>query len=83
MDLETENGRDTIRQYLDLFGVRVEVRSDGEPVWHCEGFDDHNRYSSVSEMVDKLDYTGLVFISNMPKEVYATAPIRAGVEFVP
>ena len=45
MDLETEHGRDTIRQYLDLFGVRVEVRSDGEPVWHCEGFDDQNRYS--------------------------------------
>ena len=25
-------------------------------------------------MVDKLDYRGLVFISSMPREVYATAP---------
>ncbi len=45
MILETKRGRDTIRQYLDLYGVRVEVRSDGEPIWHCEGFDDQNRYS--------------------------------------
>ncbi len=45
MNLETEDCRDTIRQYLDLFGIRVEVRSDGEPFWHCEGFDDQNRYS--------------------------------------
>jgi len=45
MDLESEHGRDTIRQYLELFNIRVEVRSSGDPIWHCEGFDDQNRYS--------------------------------------
>jgi hypothetical protein len=32
MNLETKHGRDTIRYYFDLFGVRVEVRSDGDPI---------------------------------------------------
>ncbi len=45
MGLDSEYARDTMRQYLEVFNIRVEIRKDAEPVWHCEGFDDQNRYS--------------------------------------
>ena len=44
MDLETEHGRDTIRHYVELFNIRVDVRSTADQIWNCAGFIDQNNY---------------------------------------
>ncbi len=74
LDLKTAEGCNAFSQYARRTDLTLEVRSKGDPIRHCKEDEGDLMVADHQSSVSELAYKGLVFVSHMPKEIYATAP---------